>query len=118
MAPSIRANIGVDFVFPDSANLSDYKVIVVPPLYVASDALLNHLAEYVKNGGHLVLAFKSGFSNEYSIRSAGTMMPGPLQRRRRLSLSGVFLSEAATGAEGRSVCMRARTIRSRTGRRC
>ena len=28
-----KMNIGTDFVFPDSANLSDYKVIVVPPLY-------------------------------------------------------------------------------------
>jgi beta-galactosidase len=73
-----RSNIGADFVFPESTNLSDYKVIVVPPLYIASDALLNRLAEYVKNGGRLVLAFKSGFCNEYST-VRWEMMPGPLQ---------------------------------------
>ena len=44
-------NIGTDFVFPDSTNLSDYKVIVVPPLYVASDELLQRLSDYVRGGG-------------------------------------------------------------------
>src|SRR5437016_6525924 len=38
-----RANIGIDFVFPDSTNLSSYNVILVPPLYVASDAVLRKL---------------------------------------------------------------------------
>src|SRR3984893_3639113 len=61
-----RANIGVDFVFPESMNLADYKVIVVPSLYIASDALLQRLADYVRGGGNLVMAFKSGFCNEYS----------------------------------------------------
>jgi beta-galactosidase len=73
-----RANVGVDFVFPESTDLSDYKVIVVPPLYVASDALLMRLADFVKNGGHLVVAFKSGFSNEYST-VRWEMMPGALK---------------------------------------
>jgi beta-galactosidase len=74
-----RMNVGVDFVFPDSANLSDYRVIVVPPLYVASDDALNRLAEYVRSGGHLVMAFKSGFTNEYdTVR--WSMAPGPLRK--------------------------------------
>ncbi|MGB2627817.1 MAG: beta-galactosidase [Candidatus Acidiferrum sp.] len=73
-----QANIGVDFVFPESTNLSEYKVIFVPPLYVASDAVLNRLSEYVKNGGHVVMAFKSGFTNEYSTVRWVTM-PGPLR---------------------------------------
>jgi beta-galactosidase len=73
-----HANIGVDFVFPESTNLSDYKVIVVPPLYVASDALLARLVAFVKNGGHLVVAFKSGFCNEYSA-VRWEMMPGLLK---------------------------------------
>ena len=73
-----RANVGVDFVFPESTSLSDYRVIVVPPLYVASDAVLARLADYVKSGGHLVLAFKSGFCNEFST-VRWEMMPGPLK---------------------------------------
>jgi beta-galactosidase len=73
-----QANAGVDFVFPESTNLADYKVIVVPPLYIASDALLQRLADYVKNGGHLVVAFKSGFCNEFST-VRWQVMPGPLK---------------------------------------
>ena len=73
-----HANVGVDFVFPESRNLSGYKVIVVPPLYIATDELLTRLSEYVKNGGHLVLAFKSGFCNEYST-VRWEMLPGPLK---------------------------------------
>ena len=73
-----RSNVGVDFLFPESKNFADYKIIVVPPLYVASDATLNKLAEFVRNGGHLVVTFKSGFTNEYdTVRS--TMAPGPLR---------------------------------------
>jgi len=71
-------NVGVDFVFPDSTNLADYKVIVVPPLYVASDSLLNKLVDYVRNGGHLLMTFKSGFTNEYDTVRWVTM-PGPLR---------------------------------------
>jgi beta-galactosidase len=73
-----RANVGTDFVFPESTNLSNYKVILVPPLYVASDAVLKRLAEYVHAGGHLVVGFKSGFCNEYST-VRWELAPGPLR---------------------------------------
>ena len=74
-----RLNVGVDFVFPESVNLSSYKLIVVPPLYVASDSALSKLSDYVQNGGHLVLGPKSGFCNEYST-VRWTMAPGPLRQ--------------------------------------
>ncbi|GAB2583512.1 beta-galactosidase trimerization domain-containing protein [Spirosoma areae] len=35
-----QLNIGVDFVDPSSTNLSHYKVLVVPALYVAPTSLL------------------------------------------------------------------------------
>ena len=73
-----RANVGADFVFPESTSLSNYKVILVPPLYVASDAVLKRLAEYVHAGGHLVVGFKSGFCNEYST-VRWELAPGPLR---------------------------------------
>ena len=74
-----KLNVGVDFVFPDSTNLSDYKMIVVPPLYIASDNLLNRVSEYVRQGGNVVMAFKSGFCNEYCTMR-WTMAPGPLRK--------------------------------------
>jgi len=73
-----RLNVGVDFIFPETEDLSGYKAIVVPPLYVASDALLGRLVDYVRGGGHLVLTLKSGFCNEYSTVRA-TLAPGPLR---------------------------------------
>jgi beta-galactosidase len=53
-------------------------VILVPPLYVASQELLNRLAAYVKEGGHIVMSFKSGFTNEYSA-VRWERAPGPLR---------------------------------------
>jgi beta-galactosidase len=73
-----RLNVGVDFIFPETEDLSAYKVVVVPPLYIASDALLQRLVDYVRGGGHLVLTLKSGFCDEYStVRHQ--MAPGPLR---------------------------------------
>lgn len=74
-----RDNIGVDFVLPGDTNFSDYRVIVVPPLYIASDALLARLSDYVHAGGNLVVAFKSGFCNEYST-VRWERAPGPLRK--------------------------------------
>jgi beta-galactosidase len=74
-----RLNEGVDFVFPQSPDLTRYKVIVVPPLYVADDGLLERLAEFVRKGGHLLLTLKSGFTNENSTVRA-QMAPGPLRK--------------------------------------
>jgi beta-galactosidase len=73
-----RLNVGVDFVFPRSEDLSRYRVLVVPPLYIASDDLLQRLVRYVKDGGHLVLTFKSGYCDEFS-RARWTRAPGPLR---------------------------------------
>ena len=70
-------NIEPDFV-PAGAPLSRYKVVLVPPLYSASDEVLAQLAAYVQGGGQVVMAFKSGFTNEHStVRD--TMAPGPLR---------------------------------------
>ena len=73
-----RLNVGVDLVFPQSTNLDDYDVLVVPALYVASDALLGRLVSFVENGGHLVLTLKSGFADESS-RIRWARAPGPLR---------------------------------------
>jgi beta-galactosidase len=74
-----KLNVGVDFVFPGTTGLAQYKMIVVPPLYIASDELLDRLANYVRSGGHLVMALKSGFCNEFST-VRWSMAPGPLRK--------------------------------------
>jgi beta-galactosidase len=71
-------NVEPDFVRVGDPNLSRYKVLLVPPLYIASDHELQQVSDYVKNGGQVVMAFKSGFTNEYStVRDV--MAPGPLR---------------------------------------
>jgi beta-galactosidase len=72
-------NVGTDFVFPETQDLSAYKVLIVPMLYVADDALLQRIAEYVRKGGHVVMTFKSGFTNE-NAAVRWTMAPGPLRQ--------------------------------------
>lgn len=59
-----RNNIGIDFVDPSSTNIEKYKLLIVPALYAAPDSLLHRLNNFVKNGGHIVYTFKSGFSNQ------------------------------------------------------
>jgi beta-galactosidase len=71
-------NVGSDFVFPESADFSPYKLVVVPALYIADDALLQRISDYVKNGGHVVMTFKSGFANENSA-VRWVRAPGPLR---------------------------------------
>jgi beta-galactosidase len=71
-------NVGADFVFPETSELSQYKVLIVPTLYIADDALLQRISDYVKNGGHVVMTFKSGFANENSV-VRWVRAPGPLR---------------------------------------
>jgi beta-galactosidase len=71
-------NIGADFVFPETQDFSAYKLLIVPMLYVSDDALLQRISDYVKNGGHVVMTFKSGFANENSA-VRWERAPGPLR---------------------------------------
>jgi beta-galactosidase len=71
-------NVEPDFLQAGDSNLSRYKLLLVPPLYSASDGVLQQLSDYVKSGGQIVMAFKSGFTDQYStVRAA--MAPGPLR---------------------------------------
>jgi beta-galactosidase len=75
------ANVGSDFVFPNAtpAEFSRYKLLIVPCLYVADDTLLKKISDYVQNGGHVLMTFKSGFTNENSA-VRWELAPGPLRK--------------------------------------
>ncbi len=77
-------NVGADFVFPETTDFSAYKVLIVPALYISDDALLQRIADYVKNGGHVVMTFKSGFANENSA-VRWVRAPGPLREAAGIS---------------------------------
>jgi beta-galactosidase len=57
--PLWNANVAVDVVPPD-ADLSDYRLVVVPNLYAVSTDVAARLVEYVRAGGHLVMSYFSG----------------------------------------------------------
>lgn len=68
-------NVGVDFIDPTSTTLENYKLVIVPALYAAPDTLLQRLNKFVKNGGHVVYTFKSGFADEHN-KVRTTSQPG------------------------------------------
>jgi beta-galactosidase len=79
-----RLNVGADFVFAEEADFTGYDVLLVPPLYVASDALLEKIAAFAKAGGHVLLTLKSGFTNEWNT-ARWTRAPGLLREAAGLS---------------------------------
>lgn len=72
-----RMNIEADLVDPSTKDLARYRMIVVPALYAASEAEITAFREYVRGGGHLVLSFKSGFSDE-NVKVRTGLQPGGL----------------------------------------
>ncbi|MDO3625214.1 beta-galactosidase [Mucilaginibacter sp. BT774] len=70
-----KINVGVDFVDPSSNTLENYKLIIVPALYAAPDSLLIRLNNFVKNGGHILCTFKSGFSDQ-NVKVRTSVQPG------------------------------------------
>jgi len=71
-----KDGINVDVVFPQS-DFSSYKVIVAPSLFVVSKPLVEKLNDFVKNGGTLVLTYRSGVKDEHNVVTDQTL-PGPL----------------------------------------
>ncbi|MBA0088641.1 MAG: beta-galactosidase trimerization domain-containing protein [Acidobacteria bacterium Pan2503] len=55
----------LDVVSPD-VPLDQYKLVVAPGLSLIPKERAAHLADYVKNGGHLVLGPRSGMKNEFN----------------------------------------------------
>jgi beta-galactosidase len=66
-----RAGVTVDFAAPD-ADLSAYRLVVVPSLYLISDQAAASLATYVHDGGQLVVGYFSGIVGpELRVRLGG-----------------------------------------------
>ncbi len=74
-----KSNIECDFVDHNVSNLSKYKIIIVPPLYVAPDRELERLNAFVEQGGFVLYFFKSGFCNE-NVQVRTDRMPAILRK--------------------------------------
>ncbi|MFC8948866.1 beta-galactosidase [Streptomyces rochei] len=70
-------HLTVDFAHPE-ADLSPYPLVVVPALYLATEAAGNNLREYVEHGGTLVVSYFSGIVDEHDAVHEGPC-PGALR---------------------------------------
>ena len=61
--PLFEASITADVVAP-TADLSGYRLVVVPNLYLTGEAAAANLHRYVRDGGHLFVSFFSGIVDE------------------------------------------------------
>ncbi|MGW4808153.1 beta-galactosidase [Kitasatospora sp. NPDC004272] len=65
------AHLTVDFAHPE-AELSRYPLVVVPALYLTTEAAARNLRQYVEGGGTLLVSCFSGIVDEHD-----TVHPGP-----------------------------------------
>ncbi len=70
-------HLTVDFAHPE-ADLSAYPLVVVPALYLMTEAAGRNLREYVENGGTLVVSYFSGIVDEHDAVHPGAY-PGALR---------------------------------------
>jgi beta-galactosidase len=62
-APLFKRNITVDFAHPE-ADLSRYKLVIVPSLYLVTERAAENINRYVENGGNLLMSFFSDIVDE------------------------------------------------------
>ena len=61
----MELNIEYDIIPADEDLLTGYDCIILPAFYSAKESYLKALDSYVQNGGNLITAYKSAFSDEY-----------------------------------------------------
>ncbi len=73
--PLFDRNITVDFAHPES-DLSRYKLVIAPNLYLVNDNSARNINQYVQAGGTLLMSFFSGIVDENEqIRLGGYPAP-------------------------------------------
>jgi beta-galactosidase len=92
-APLFARNITVDFVHPEG-DLSRYRLVLAPSLYLITDAAASNIEQFVTSGGTLVMSFFSGIADTHGhVRLGG--YPAPLR-----TLLGLRVEEFAPYAAG------------------
>ncbi len=84
---SLMANhVNTDALDPRE-DLSKYRLVIAPRLYLVDSVIQRNLENYVKKGGLLVLTFRSGVVDEFN-KIHNSPAPGPL-----LDMSGVMVDD-------------------------
>ncbi|MDJ1134566.1 beta-galactosidase [Streptomyces iconiensis] len=98
-APLFEAGVPCDVVPPDR-DLSGYKLVVVPNLYLMSEATADRLTAYVRGGGHLFVSYFTGISDDCDRVHLGGY-PAPLRE-----VLGLRVEEFWPLDEGQRVSLR------------
>jgi beta-galactosidase len=102
----VDARLQVSILHPQQLTadlLARFRILVVPALYIASEELLHRLASYAREGGHLVVSFRTGYADEHG-RARWERAPGPLREaigasyQEYSNLTGLLPLRAAEGA--------------------
>ncbi|MBS3787597.1 beta-galactosidase [Candidatus Bipolaricaulota bacterium] len=72
-------NIPIDEITPRE-NFENYRFILAPNLYLVSDTLSARLVDFVREGGTLLLSFRSGVKERKSNKVVNTKLPGKLKK--------------------------------------
>jgi beta-galactosidase len=103
--PLFDRNITVDFVHPES-DLSLYKLVIAPNLYMVNNRSATNINQYVENGGTLLMSFFTGIVDENEhIRLGG--YPAPFRE-----MLGLVVEEYAPYSETQT-----NTIRTQDGKK-
>ncbi|MGW7078145.1 beta-galactosidase [Streptomyces sp. NPDC054866] len=89
-------HLTVDFAHPE-ADLSAYPLVVVPALYLATEAAALNLKEYVARGGTLLVSYFSGIVDEHD-----AVHPGPCPGALR-DVLGLTVEEFSPLLDGQTV---------------
>ncbi len=90
---AFRRHLTLDFVHP-GADLSGYRMVIAPALYLVDDRTVDNLTGWVRAGGTLVMSYFSGIVDEREqVRLGG--YPAPFR-----SLLGLAVEEFAPHEEG------------------
>ncbi len=81
-----RQNIAIDIVAPDS-DLSTYRLVVAPLLYMLRPGIAQNLEQFVASGGTLLVTFFSGIVDQHNHAQANGY-PGELR-----NLLGIHVAE-------------------------
>ena len=86
-------NISVDFVSVED-DLSSYKLVIAPLLYMCKDGFDEKIREYVRNGGRFLTTFLSGYVEDHDLVVTGGY-PGRLK-----DILGIWVEESDALPEG------------------
>ena len=100
--PLFDANVTADFAHPEG-DLSGYRLVLVPNLYLVSDAAAANLERFVEAGGTVVVSFFSGIVDPSDhVRLGG--YPGAFRR-----LLGLRVEDFTPLGSGKSIDVRLET---------